>query len=155
MARTVGATVAVAAPAAAIATPAAVVIAAPGAAADSTVISSPRLCPIAERYVGRPYVWGAAGLKSFDCSGYVWRTFFENGILIKRTTARKLYFCLPAVPDSDRYATDNLVFFDNMKHVGIVHDDSTFYHAQSSRGTNLSRFDPYWRKKIYGFRRSR
>jgi peptidoglycan DL-endopeptidase CwlO len=121
---------------------------------DTTRISSPSLCSIAERHVGRPYVWGAAGLKSFDCSGYVWRTYFENGYLVKRTTARKLYFCLPAVPDSDRYAADNLVFFDNMKHVGIVHDDSTFYHAQSSRGTNLSRFDPFWRKKVYGFRRS-
>ena len=74
-------------------------------------------------------------------------------MLVKRTTARKFYMCLPAVSESLRYTTDTIVFFDNLKHVGIVNDDTTFYHAQSSRGTNLSHFDPYWRRKIHGFRR--
>ena len=111
------------------------------------------LCAAASRHTGRPYVWGAVGLKSFDCSGYLWRTFLENGVMMKRTTARKFYMCLAAVPESLRYATDTIVFFDNLKHVGIVNDDSTFYHAQSSKGTNLSHFDPYWRRKVFGFRR--
>jgi cell wall-associated NlpC family hydrolase len=111
------------------------------------------LCAAAARHTGRPYVWGAVGLKSFDCSGYLWRTFLENGVLVKRTTARKFYMCLAAVPDSLRYRSDTIVFFDNLKHVGIVNDDSTFYHAQSSKGTNLSRFNSFWRRKIYGFRR--
>jgi cell wall-associated NlpC family hydrolase len=111
------------------------------------------LCAAAARHTGRPYVWGAVGLKSFDCSGYLWRTFLENGVLVKRTTARKFYMCLQAVPESLRYSSDTIVFFDNLKHVGIVNDDSTFYHAQSSKGTNLSRFNSFWRRKIYGFRR--
>ena len=42
-----------------------------------------------QNHLGRPYVWGASGIKSFDCSGFVWRVMYENGILIKRTTARK------------------------------------------------------------------
>jgi len=111
------------------------------------------LCRAADRHTGRPYVWGASGLKSFDCSGYVWRTLMDNGLLIKRTTARKMYLSLAAVPDSERYEADTFVFFDNLKHIGIVQSDSTFYHAQSSKGTNLSKFDPYWRNKVYGFRR--
>ena len=41
-----------------------------------------------ENHLGRPYVWGSSGLKSFDCSGFVWRVMYENGILLKRTTAR-------------------------------------------------------------------
>jgi cell wall-associated NlpC family hydrolase len=106
-----------------------------------------------EKYLGRPYVWGAAGLKSFDCSGFIWRIMADNGIIVKRTTARKLYMSLPRVPKENSYDSGSLVFFDNLKHVGIVKDRETFYHAQVSRGTNLSSFHPYWRSKICGFRR--
>jgi hypothetical protein len=47
----------------------------------------------------------------------------------------------------------NIVFFDNLSHCGIVNSRSDFYHAESSKGTNLSRFDPYWRSKVCGVRR--
>ncbi len=107
---------------------------------------------VVERHLGRPYVWGATGLKSFDCSGFVWRVMADNGSLIKRTTARKLYMSLPRVPGNERFRPGNIVFFDNLKHCGIVADSKTFYHAESSIGTNLSRFDPYWRSKICGIR---
>ena len=106
-----------------------------------------------DKYMGRPYVWGAAGLKSFDCSGFIWRIMAENGITIKRTTARKLFMSLPRVPKDSSYDPGAVVFFDNLKHVGIVKNRETFYHAQVSRGTNLSAFAPYWRQKICGFRR--
>ncbi|MEW6079485.1 MAG: NlpC/P60 family protein [Thermodesulfobacteriota bacterium] len=106
-----------------------------------------------ENYLGRPYVWGACGMKSFDCSGFVWRIMTENGIFIKRTTARKLYMSLPAVSGDRNYAAGFLVFFNNMKHVGIVKDQSSFYHAQVSKGTNLSQFDPFWRPQVDGFRK--
>ena len=106
-----------------------------------------------EKYLGRPYVWGAVGLKSFDCSGFIWRIMAENGIIVKRTTARKLYMSLPRIPKNSYYDSGSLVFFDNLKHVGIVKDRESFYHALISRGTTRSEFDPYWRHKIYGFRR--
>jgi len=106
-----------------------------------------------EKYLGKPYAIGTAGKKSFDCSGFVWRIMTENGIMLKRTTARKLYMCLPSVTKDSYYASGSLVFFDNMKHVGIVKDQKSFYHAQTSKGTNLSKFDPYWRDKIYGFKK--
>jgi cell wall-associated NlpC family hydrolase len=107
----------------------------------------------AEKYLGRPYVWGTVGLKSFDCSGFIWRIMADNGIIVKRTTARKLYMSLPNVPKDSSYDSGSLVFFDNLKHIGIVKDQKYFYHAQVSKGTNLSSFDPYWRRKICGFRR--
>ncbi len=106
-----------------------------------------------ERNLGRPYVWGSCGMKSFDCSGFVWRVMFDNGILIKRTTARKLYLGLPRVPKSEQHDFGNLVFFDNAKHCGIMNGPATFYHAETSKGTNLSPFNSYWRAKACGFRR--
>jgi len=105
-----------------------------------------------QKNLGRPYVWGAAGLKSFDCSGFIWRVLYENGILMKRTTARKYYMMLKPVPKTDEWKFGTLVFFDDLKHVGIVDDSSAFYHAQTSIGTNRSTMNSFWRNKVYGFR---
>ena len=105
-----------------------------------------------EGYLGKPYAWGGTGLKSFDCSGFVWRVMADHGMLIKRTTARRLYFLLAKPAEGDSLKPGNIVFFNQLKHCGIVNDGETFYHAQSSKGTNLSRFSPFWRSQIVGFR---
>jgi cell wall-associated NlpC family hydrolase len=105
-----------------------------------------------DRHLGKPYVWGASGLKSFDCSGFVWRVFNDNGIYIKRTTARKLYMSLPKATTEETWKFGNVVFFDNLKHCGIVCDRDSFYHAESSKGINHSQFRPYWKPKIVGIR---
>jgi len=120
------------------------------AAADS--LSTAALQAAIDRHLGRPYVWGACGLKSYDCSGFVWRVMLENGILMKRTTARKFYLVLPKVSEADRWTFGNVVLFSNRKHCGIVRSRDTFYHAQMSQGTKLSRFDPLWRGRISGIR---
>lgn len=114
----------------------------------------PRMRAIADRHLGRPYVWGSAGLRTFDCSGFVWRILFEDGYLLKRTTARKLYLSLESEPQGEeRWQPGTLVFFDNLKHVGLVASRDHFYQAQVSKGTNLSPFDPFWRPQICGFRK--
>ncbi len=106
-----------------------------------------------ERYLGLPYAWGACGAKSFDCSGFVWRVSHENGLLMKRTTARKLYFSTLPVNGKQAWRFGDLVFFDDLRHVGIVNDSATFYHAHRNGGTTLSPFRPYWRPKLTGVRR--
>ena len=105
----------------------------------------------AESYLGRPYVWGAVGLKSFDCSGYVWRIFVDNGILMKRTTARKLYMILPKVSESEKRNPGNIVFFNSLKHCGMVSDSGSFYHAEARKGTSLARFNAYWSGRVCGY----
>lgn len=86
-----------------------------------------------QKHLGRPYVWGASGIKSFDCSGFLWRVLYDNGILMKRTTARKFYMLLPAASEEEHWNFGTVVFFDNLKHVGIVDNSDAFYHAQVSR----------------------
>jgi cell wall-associated NlpC family hydrolase len=106
-----------------------------------------------ERNLGRPYVWGSAGLKSYDCSGFVWRVLYENGIMMKRTTARKFYMMLKPASKEEQGNFGTLVFFDDLKHMGIVDTPQAFYHAQVTGGTNRSPMNSFWKPKVYGYRR--
>ena len=129
-----------------------------GVQAQSAVAPAPvgfwdNLKATIQKHLGRPYVWGASGLKSFDCSGFVWRVMYENGMLTKRTTARKFYMMLPKASKEDQSSFGTLVFFDDLKHIGIIENASAFYHAQVSLGTNRSEMNSFWRKKIYGYRK--
>ena len=105
------------------------------------------------KHLGRPYVWGSSGMKSFDCSGFIWRLMYENGLLMKRTTARKFYMMFPPASKEEQWNFGTIVFFDNLKHVGIIDTPDAFYHAQVSIGTNRSPMNSFWKRKIYGFRR--
>ncbi|MGH3246784.1 MAG: C40 family peptidase, partial [Trebonia sp.] len=73
---------------------------------------------------GLPYVWGAAGPKSFDCSGLVQWSFARAGIVMPRVAADQA-LSGPAVPVS-RLAPGDLLFYrtdptapDYISHVAI------------------------------------
>lgn len=103
--------------------------------------------------LGRPYVWGASGLKSYDCSGFVWRSLRDAGVLLKRTTARKMFFSLAPAEGPERARLGTLVFFDEVHHVGVVVNEREFYHASSSHGTRRDHFQPYWVRFVSGYRK--
>ncbi|MFH1176691.1 MAG: NlpC/P60 family protein [Acidobacteriota bacterium] len=107
---------------------------------------------VIDRHLGKPYGWGCTGIKRFDCSGFVWRVMADSGVLIKRTTARKLFMCLPEVPEEERWRFGNLVFFDDLQHCGIVSGRGAFYHSSQTEGTHLSTLGPFWQPKLCGFR---
>lgn len=44
----------------------------------------------AVKQVGKPYVWGATGPDSFDCSGLVWRSYKEAGYNWSRTNSQTM-----------------------------------------------------------------
>ncbi len=67
--------------------------------------------------LGKPYVWGATGPDSYDCSGLVQAAWAAAGVAIPRTTYDQ-YASLPHVPMSSLQLGD-LVFFDALGHVGI------------------------------------
>jgi cell wall-associated NlpC family hydrolase len=67
--------------------------------------------------LGDPYVYGATGPSSFDCSGLVQAAWASAGVAIPRTTYEQVA-ALPAVSTSALQPGD-LLFFDGDGHVGI------------------------------------
>ena len=67
--------------------------------------------------IGDPYVYGATGPGTFDCSGLVQAAWASAGVSIPRTTYEQVA-ALPAVSTNDLQPGD-LLFFDGDGHVGI------------------------------------
>ena len=110
------------------------------------------LAAIDER-LGARYRWGGTGPSGFDCSGFVWSTFQSIGINFERGSARTLWSRFaPASPEEEsKFGT--LVFFSNLRHIGIVADANGFYHASRHHGVVYSPFNDYWLSRVDGFRR--
>jgi len=106
-----------------------------------------------DQRLGSPYVWGAAGPRVFDCSGFVWSVFGSAGVQFDRTNARTFWTRFSPAGDDEKYRLGTLVFFNNLTHVGIVADEHGFYHASTSKGVVYSPFKDYWGARIDGFRR--
>ena len=67
--------------------------------------------------IGKPYVFGASGPSSYDCSGLTSAAWASVGISIPRTSEEQ-WAGLPHVPTSDMQPGDILVF-NGAGHVGI------------------------------------
>ena len=103
--------------------------------------------------IGAPYVYGSSGPRVFDCSGFVWSVFQSAGVNFERGSARGFWTTFEPVSEDEKYQFGTLVFFNNLKHVGIVADQNGFYHASTSQGVTYSPFNEYWSSRITGFRR--
>jgi cell wall-associated NlpC family hydrolase len=121
-----------------------------------------RRCP-ARREVGEvnptqtrgPYVWGAEGLKSYDCSGFVWRSFRDAGVFFQLTTVPKTFHGLPVATSNETSRVGTLVFFDRLRHVAIVRNATEFYTVVpplESRGTVRDNLNSYWPSRVCGYR---
>jgi cell wall-associated NlpC family hydrolase len=106
-----------------------------------------------EERLGTPYRLGTEGPTRYDCSGFVWSVFQSAGIGFERGSARTFWSQFEPAGEDERYKFGTLVFFNGLRHVGIVADAEGFYHASSSKGVVYSRFGEYWSKRITGFRR--
>lgn len=106
-----------------------------------------------EERLGTPYRLGAEGPYRFDCSGFVWSVFQSAGFNFERSSARNFWSQFAPAAEDEKYKFGTLVFFNHLGHVGIVADETGFYHASSSRGVVFSPFNEYWSKRIVGFRR--
>ncbi|MCE4263863.1 glycoside hydrolase [Rhodococcus sp. ACPA4] len=84
----------------------------------------------AESKVGAPYVWGATGPSSFDCSGLVQWAYAQAGVSIPRTTYAQEAGGVP-VSRGDLQPGD-LVLYYGGDHVGIYAGNGTVVHAPTS-----------------------
>ena len=101
--------------------------------------------------LGKPYVWGATGPNSFDCSGltqFVWR---QAGVNIPRVAAAQYAWTIP-VPLSQLLPGD-LVFYGttDIHHVGIYIGDGLMINAPHT-GT-VVQVSPIWWSDLAGFGR--
>ncbi len=106
-----------------------------------------------EERLGTPYRLGTEGPTRYDCSGFVWSVFHSSGIDFERGSARTFWSQFEPAGEAEKYKFGTLVFFNGLRHVGIVADAEGFYHASTSKGVVYSRFGDYWSKRITGFRR--
>jgi len=84
----------------------------------------------ASKFLGKPYVYGAAGPNAFDCSGLTQYIYNKFGIGLSRTTYTQVGEGTK-VNRSDLKAGD-LVFFNtegSISHVGIYIGGGEFIHA--------------------------
>ncbi|TQL69671.1 cell wall-associated NlpC family hydrolase [Nocardioides albertanoniae] len=73
---------------------------------------------VASEQIGDPYVWGATGPDSFDCSGLTQYAYGAAGIELPRVSGAQAG-SLPTIPN-DQVKRGDLIFFgDPVYHVGI------------------------------------
>ncbi|MGW7412508.1 NlpC/P60 family protein [Streptomyces sp. NPDC054863] len=77
-----------------------------------------RALTYATRQLGKPYVWGAEGPGSFDCSGLTQQAWAAAGRTIPRTSQEQ-WRELPRVPLSALRPGDLVIYFPKATHVAI------------------------------------
>lgn len=87
----------------------------------------PQAAAIALKYLGVPYVWGGESPAGFDCSGLVSYVYAQLGVALPHFAAAQYTYGV-AVPEAELQPGD-LVFFDNLNHVGIYIGDDEFIDA--------------------------
>ncbi|MER5395805.1 NlpC/P60 family protein [Streptomyces sp. NPDC002599] len=72
----------------------------------------------ATRQLGKPYVWGAEGPDSFDCSGLTSQAWLAAGHPIPRTSEEQ-WRLLKHVPIEDMRPGDLIIYFADASHVAL------------------------------------
>ncbi len=125
-------------------------------AASSLTSLATQVVDYAMKYLGTPYVWGANGPNSFDCSGYTKYVYKNFGYTLNRTAAQQLNNGSRV----DSLQVGDLVFFNNTyasagaaSHVGIYIGNNQFIHAASGGVKITSLSDAYYASRYIGARR--
>ncbi|MGW3042778.1 NlpC/P60 family protein [Kitasatospora sp. NPDC001159] len=80
--------------------------------------------------VGSPYVWGATGPSSFDCSGLMVWAFNQVGVSLPRTSQEQAGAGTRIGSDiSQAQPGDLLIFYSDAHHVGIYAGNGQVLHA--------------------------
>jgi peptidoglycan hydrolase CwlO-like protein len=96
----------------------------------SSSLSSDAVVAYASNFLGTPYVWGANGPNSFDCSGFTKYVYAHFGISLTRTTYTQINE--GSSVSRDNLEPGDLVFFgtgSDPHHVGIYVGNNSYIHA--------------------------
>ena len=112
----------------------------------------------AQKHLGKPYVFGAKGPDSFDCSGFVCYSLRESGVKNIATNAQGLYNACTPVSRTNAQPGD-LIFFQGtystpstVTHVGIYIGNGMMIHA--GKPVQYASIDTaYWTEHFYAFGR--
>ncbi|MFF3589179.1 NlpC/P60 family protein [Streptomyces sp. NPDC002387] len=104
-----------------------------GSSGSSTTVPSngtkaEKALAYARAQVGKPYVWGATGPDSYDCSGLTQAAWKAAGVSLPRTTYDQVD-AGTTVPLADAQPGDLIFFYDDISHVGIYIGDGMMIHA--------------------------
>lgn len=120
-------------------------------AATTPAVTAARVLSIAREQLDSPYKYGGAGPDNFDCSGLVYYSYLQTGIVLPRTALAQFSYTKPVSVDD--LAPGDLVFFrlgsSRVSHVGIYEGGRSFIHASSTgRGVMSNSLDSrYWRER--------
>ncbi|NLU72359.1 glycoside hydrolase [Streptomyces sp. HNM0575] len=98
----------------------------PGGGSHSTQVD--KVLAYAKSQLGKPYVWGATGPSSFDCSGLTQGAWKAAGISLPRTTWDQVKVGTK-VAKSEMKPGDLVFFYDDISHVGIYVGGGQMIHA--------------------------
>ncbi|MFV2104577.1 NlpC/P60 family protein [Micromonospora sp. LOL_024] len=100
--------------------------------------------------VGKPYVWGATGPNSFDCSGLTQYAYKAAGIYLTHFTGSQ-WSEGKAISRSDARPGDLVFFRSDVSHVGLYLGNNQMVHApRAGKPVNVS---PITTMPVAGFRR--
>jgi cell wall-associated NlpC family hydrolase len=102
---------------------------------------------IAMRYLGAPYVYGAAGPNTFDCSGFTMFVYNQVGVGLPHNAAMQQSVCEP-VGRSDLQPGDLVFFGRPAHHVGLYIGGGNMIHAPHTG--DVVRIAPAFRSNFSG-----
>lgn len=101
----------------------------PSAPADSSYAAkTEKALAFARARIGKPYVWGATGPGSYDCSGLTQGAWKAAGVSLPRTTYDQVE-AGTTVAVSQAQPGDLVFFYDDITHVGLCIGNGMMIHA--------------------------
>ena len=107
----------------------------PGSSAASASQRASVALNAARTKVGSPYVWGATGPNSFDCSGLTSWAYSQAGVSLPRTSQAQAN-AGTRLSQSQLAPGDLVFFYSDLHHVGLYAGNGQILHAPRP-GTNV------------------
>lgn len=113
-----------------------------GTAGGTYAAKAEKVLSFARAQIGKPYVWGATGPSSYDCSGLTQAAWRAAGVDLPRTTWDQVK-AGQSVATADLLPGDLVFFYDDISHVGIYIGDGKMIHAPKP-GANVREESIYY-----------